>query len=109
MLRYIAYGWTGLMPQTCRNTLVLLPVNVAPWIWGYPNRLLSRFAAVGTRIYVTGALDDTGFSSGVDDAALFARLPNGFTGGVWTNKIEVIGPLAKRRTLAGDGGTPPAR
>jgi glycerophosphoryl diester phosphodiesterase len=103
MLRYIGYGWTGIMPEACRNTVVLLPVNIAPWIWGYPHKLPARFAAVGTRVYITGTLDDTGFSSGVDSAEMLARLPQGFAGGVWTNKIELIGPLAKKAELAQSG------
>ncbi len=100
MISYIGYGWTGFVPAACRNSLVLLPINIAPWIWGYPNRLLARMQAVGARVYVTGKLDDTGFSSGVDDAELFARLPASFAGGVWTNKIELIGPLAKKEAIA---------
>jgi glycerophosphoryl diester phosphodiesterase len=93
LLRYIGMGWSGMIPEACRNSIVLLPVNIAPWIWGYPNRLTARMRAVGTRVYVTGKLDDTGFSSGVDSAELLARLPETFGGGIWTNKIESIGPL----------------
>jgi glycerophosphoryl diester phosphodiesterase len=102
LLRYIGMGWTGMIPEACRNSIVLLPVNVAPWIWGYPNRLIARLRAVGTRVYVTGKLDDTGFSSGVDDAEMLARLPEPFGGGIWTNKIELIGPMAKTSRAGGD-------
>lgn len=29
---YVAYGWTGLMPDACRSTVVMVPANVAPWL-----------------------------------------------------------------------------
>ncbi len=56
--------------------------------------------AAGTRVYITGVLDDTGFSSGVDSPELLARLPKPFPGGIWTNKIEVIGSLVKETPAA---------
>ena len=30
LLRYIGYGWSGVMPKACRNAMIMLPVNVAP-------------------------------------------------------------------------------
>jgi len=103
MLRYIGLGWSGFMPAACRNSIVLLPVDIAPWIWGYPNRLLARMHEAGTLVYITGKMDMTGFSSGVDSAETFARLPRDFAGGVWTNKIELIGPMAKRQAATAGG------
>jgi glycerophosphoryl diester phosphodiesterase len=108
MISYIGYGWTGMMPDECRNTVVLLPLNIAPWIWGYPHKLVARMQAAGTRVFITGDLDDTGFSSGVDSAEMLARLPRDFAGGIWTNRIEVIGPLAKSQKLAGEAAGRPA-
>jgi glycerophosphoryl diester phosphodiesterase len=99
MLRYIGVGWTGYMPEACQSSLVLLPVNVAPWIWGFPDRLIARMREAGTSVFVTGPLgagDFAGGTSGIDDEPLLRRLPAGFGGGVWTNRIEAIGPLVKR-------------
>lgn len=50
----------------------------------------------GSDVILWGPYDGTGFSSGVDDANTWVRVPRGFDGYVWTNKIEVIGPLAAR-------------
>jgi glycerophosphoryl diester phosphodiesterase len=38
---------------------------------------------------------DGGFSRGIDDAATFARLPAGYAGGIWTNRIDRIAPLTR--------------
>jgi glycerophosphoryl diester phosphodiesterase len=34
LLDYIAYGWSGVVPDACRNAMVLVPVNIALWLWG---------------------------------------------------------------------------
>ena len=35
------------------------------------------------------------FSTGIDDAAQLARLPQDYAAGLWTNEIETIGKLMK--------------
>jgi glycerophosphoryl diester phosphodiesterase len=42
---YIGYGRTGMVPPACRNAMVLVPINVAPWLWGWPDRFLNRMTA----------------------------------------------------------------
>jgi glycerophosphoryl diester phosphodiesterase len=94
LLRYMALGWTGYVPEDCQKSVIILPINIAPWIWGYPHRLVARMEAAGSQVFVAGGYDGTGFSSGVDDLATLSRLPTGFGGGVWTNRIERIGQAA---------------
>jgi glycerophosphoryl diester phosphodiesterase len=93
-LGYIALAWSGYVPAACRNSLLLVPVNFAPWLWGWPRRLLARMEAAGTEVFVTGPWAGGAFSRGIDDATTFQQLPAGYTGGVWTNRIERIAPLA---------------
>lgn len=96
LLRYVATGWTGYVPATCRGSLLLIPINVAPWLWGWPNRFLQRLDAAGAEVFLAGPWDG-GFSRGIDDATTLARLPIGYAGGVWTNRIDRIGPLVHSR------------
>lgn len=95
--RYIAFGWTGVVPEACRQTMVMVPVNVAPWLWGWPDLFQARMRDAGSEIVLLGpyAGGDPG-AAGIDSEEDFARVPAGFDGYVWTNKIELIGPLAKR-------------
>jgi glycerophosphoryl diester phosphodiesterase len=37
-LQYIALGWSGYVPRACRNSVLLIPVNVGQWMWGWPHR-----------------------------------------------------------------------
>jgi glycerophosphoryl diester phosphodiesterase len=95
-LTYLALGWSGYVPQACRRTLLLLPVNYAGLLWGWPNRFLDRMRRAGTDVFLTGAYTagDPG-TSGVDDAAGYRALPAGYDGGIWTNRIDLVGPLAR--------------
>lgn len=93
----LALGWSGFIPEACRNTLLALPINIAPFVWGYPHRLTDRLAAHGTSVLLVGPYHGDGFSSGIDDSDTLARVPEGFEGYVWTNRIEMIAPLMALR------------
>ena len=71
-----------------------MPINVAPWLWGWPNRFLDRMENAGSRVFVQGDYHG-GWSSGIDTAQDLARLPAGYSGGIFTDKIEVIAPTVK--------------
>lgn len=92
LTRYIAVGWTGVVPSECRRSMLLVPVNVAPWLWGWPNRLLHRMDRVGTRVVLIGDYGGEGFSRGFDDPDRLAELPRDYSGGIWTDRIDLIGP-----------------
>lgn len=97
LLGYIGYGWSGVVPKACHNAMVMLPVNVAPFLWGWPDRLLSRMKAANSEVFVLGPYRGGGFSTGIDTREQFARLPYNYAGGIWTNEIEAIAPLAGNR------------
>jgi glycerophosphoryl diester phosphodiesterase len=97
LVRYEFLGWLGIVPTECRNTLFMLPVNYAPLVWGFPNRLTARLAAYGTRVVLLGAYDHSGFSSGIDSVAELEAVPARFDGLIWTNRIDRIGPALAAR------------
>jgi glycerophosphoryl diester phosphodiesterase len=96
LLRYIAIGWSGYVPAACHHTLVLVPINVAPWLWNWPNGLLNRMTRTGSIVVVVGPYSSGEFSRGIDSETEFAQLPHGFAGGIWTNRIDRIGALSRR-------------
>ncbi len=89
-VRYIALGWSGYVPQACAHNILLVPRNVAPWLWGWPDRLLARMARVGTPVFVVGNMDGTDGATGVDTPEQAGQLPQRHNLGIWTNKIESI-------------------
>ncbi|MEM8978068.1 MAG: glycerophosphodiester phosphodiesterase family protein [Pseudomonadota bacterium] len=97
LLRYLALGWSGYVPESCRNTLILVPQNYAKLLWGWPHRFTRRLEAAGTEVILAGPYDGSGFASGIDDAESFDNVPHGFDGYIWTDRIELIGPLNSAR------------
>ncbi len=98
LLQYEGYGWTGIIPPPCRDTVLMVPINYAGWLWGWPNRFAQRMADAGTKIILIGpfAAGDAG-TSGIDTPELAAQIPEGFPGYVWTNEITAVAPLLKSK------------
>jgi glycerophosphoryl diester phosphodiesterase len=96
LTQYMGLGWTGYMPEACRNTKVMVPINIAPFLWGWPNLIQQRMADVGSEIILLGpyGAGDPG-TAGIDDVETLALVPRDFDGYIWTNRIEVIGPAWK--------------
>ena len=97
LLGYLGLGWSGHVPEACRGTLFMMPLNFRHLVWGFPNRLAERLRRHGSTIVLLGDFDGTRYSTGVDDEEAFRRIPNAFDGAIWTNRIDRIGPLAKAR------------
>jgi glycerophosphoryl diester phosphodiesterase len=96
-LRYIALGWSGYVPESCRNTIVVVPVNYAWLAWGWPNRFLARMQAAGSLVFVAGPYQRGEEIGGVNTQEQFDRLPREYRGSIWTDEIEVIAPLVKAK------------
>jgi len=96
LIGYIGYGWTGLVPAACSNAMVLVPVNVAPFLWGWPDRFLNRMNAANSEVFVLGPYRGGEFSTGIDTPEQHALLPQNYSGGIWTNEIETIAPLTRK-------------
>lgn len=92
--RYIAIGWTSAIPDACRRSMLVIPIHIAPWLWGWPNLFLERMNKVGTQVFVSGP--STTDATGIDTEQLLRRLPNDFSGGIWTNRIDLLGRLLGR-------------
>jgi glycerophosphoryl diester phosphodiesterase len=95
--RYLAVGWGGYVPAACRNTMLLVPSNYAWVLWGWPSRFLARLQGAGTEVYLLGPYTGGDFSTGVDTALDVAQLPDGYNGGIWTNRIHAVAPLMTAR------------
>lgn len=85
LLPYIAIGWTGYVPSSCQNTQIHLPENYAPIMWGWSSKFLNRMDAVDTRVIVVAG--DGGWSEGFDTHQDLERLPDNFSGGIWTTGL----------------------
>ncbi|HEY0855150.1 MAG TPA: glycerophosphodiester phosphodiesterase family protein [Devosia sp.] len=93
LIQYLALGWSGYVPDLCKNTAIMVPVNMAWLAWGWPNLFLERMNNAGSEVILLGPYEagDPG-TNGIDTLDELAQVPQGFTGYIWTNKIELIGP-----------------
>ena len=82
---YAISGWLAYMPKACHNTYVMLPKNIAPWMWGWPNRLEARLAAVNSKIILLGDHQKNKANSGID---YLDEIPKNFNGIIFTNRID---------------------
>lgn len=93
LLPYIAVGWTGYVPPSCENTQIHIPEKIAPWLWGWSNKFHNRMEEAGSRVIVVAG--NGGWSEGFDKVEDLERLPKDFSGGIWTNRIDIIAPVYK--------------
>jgi glycerophosphoryl diester phosphodiesterase len=96
LIRYMLLGWSGHVPAACRKGMMLVPLNVAPWLWGWSDRFQQRIQNAGVNVFVLGPYDGSFGTSGVDDVKQLSELPEGYIGGIWTNRIDRIGPKVRR-------------
>jgi glycerophosphoryl diester phosphodiesterase len=92
--RYLATGWTGYVPQSCRGDFIAVRSDHAWAYWGWPNRFLKRMKAAGVIVVITPAgevLNQEPYSADLD------AIPDGFDGLITTDYIETFGPEARRR------------
>jgi len=96
---YMLTGWFGRVDEPCRNTIVFVPSNYGWLAWGYPNLFLQRMQAANTEVMIVGPINrgERPGIGGIDDAEAFATVPRDWRGGVVTDRIERIGPLAAER------------
>ncbi len=94
LIPYLAGGWTGHIPAACETTQLHIPEKFTPLMWGWPDKFLNRMDAVDTRVIVVGG--NGKWSEGLDTVDDIKQLPDEYTGGIWTNRIDRIAPLYKR-------------
>jgi glycerophosphoryl diester phosphodiesterase len=91
---YRLQGWLGLTPAECKGGTLMVPLNRQWAFAGWPGRLMARMEAAGGRVVVTGPLDGAG-GTGLDLPEQIGEIPASFTGHVWVEDIQTIGPALR--------------
>jgi glycerophosphoryl diester phosphodiesterase len=90
LVRYLAIGWTGHVPDACRHTELHLPHRYGRLLWGWPNLFVDRMRAADTRVVLVAG--DGPWSAGFDRPADLAAVPDDWSGWLWTNRVDAIAP-----------------
>lgn len=99
LLGYLALGWLGHVPAACERSLVLVPLNATPWLAGFPDRFVARMRAVGSEVFLVNDYGGEGFSRGLDTLEDLSRVPPGYRGGVWTDRVDLLGPALRGKAV----------
>lgn len=94
---YVTWGWTGIVPESCRNGVIAIPVNYQWTYWGWPDRLIARMNSVGARIIVFGPYESGKSNEGLTTPQQLAKVPASFNGYIWVEDIREIGPTLRPR------------
>jgi glycerophosphoryl diester phosphodiesterase len=95
--RYLAFGWTGHVPDDCKGGVLAVPTNLRWLVWGWPNRFLARMQNADVQVWMAGPLG--GEEPFISEAGQLDSIPQGFSGMIVTDHIERICPEARRRWL----------
>lgn len=91
---YLLTGWTGHVPEVCKNFGLVVPQDLTWLYWGWPRKTVVRFRHQSAPVFLMGALN--GVNPGIDTPEQVEAIPDNFRGWIVTNRIEVIGPALKQ-------------
>jgi glycerophosphoryl diester phosphodiesterase len=92
---YVLLGWSGYLPESCRGSTLIVPLNYQWAFWGWPNRLIARMEAHGGRVLVIGLVGVAAAPGGLSLPEELGQVPNSFNGYLWVEDIWTIGPALR--------------
>ncbi len=94
---YLIYGWTGIVPESCRDRTIIVPLNYQWAFWGWPDRMIARMESVNAKIILVGPYESGARGpKGLTKVEEIGDIPISFNGYVWVENIHEIGPAIKR-------------
>jgi glycerophosphoryl diester phosphodiesterase len=88
LLKYELIGFTGYIPKELHNMELHLPLNYARFLWGWPNKFVKRMESVNTRVVIVAGNGKR--SEGFDTEESLQSVPRGYSGYIWTNRIDRV-------------------
>ncbi len=83
-------GWYGNIPNSCAQGTAIITLNDGFTLWGWPDRLMQRFAENDVEIFVVKEILD-GEIIGLDDVDSYSDIPDSFVGNIWIDDIKNLG------------------
>lgn len=89
---YLKIGWTSIIPASCRNTTVVVPLTDRWMLWGWPYRFLHRMAQANSRVVIYKDEKLTG----LDKPEQYDQVPADFHGFLMVDDFYTMGPALRR-------------
>jgi hypothetical protein len=93
---YKKLGWLTIVPASCKNGTILVPIDQKWTLAGWPRRFQARMAAAGAKIILTGPGEAADRIAGLDQLEQIPQIPRAYTGYVWVDDVGLIGPSIRR-------------
>ena len=87
---YMIVGWTGYVPDTCRNSATGMYANYAWALWGWPHRFVARMRSVDTTVILTHPYQTESVHDLPETSEYAEMIPRGYGGAIKTNRIDKI-------------------
>jgi glycerophosphoryl diester phosphodiesterase len=92
---YAWMDWATIVPESCRNGTIIIPLNRQWAFAGWPNRLIGRMKAVNARVIVTGLHRSGEPNTGLVLPEQLGKVPSTFAGYIWVDDIWNVGPALR--------------
>lgn len=92
---YKKSGWYGDIPKSCDQGNAIILIDDYWTLWGWPDRLMSRFAENNIHIFIAQNIDGDKII-GLDDVTRYSDIPDSFVGTIWIEDIKNLGPALRR-------------
>lgn len=92
---YRMWGWTGLVPDSCRGTALAIPIESRWTTWGWPYRFLDRMAGAGARTLMLGEAAE-GALVGIERPEQFEEVPWHYRGLLLIEDMHGAGRALRR-------------
>lgn len=87
---YMIVGWTGYVPDACRNGAIGMYANYAWVLWGWPHRFVARMQSVDTMVILTHPYQTDSIHDLPETSTYAEMIPRGYGGAIKTNRIDKI-------------------
>ena len=85
---YMIVGWTGYVPEACRNSAIGMYANYAWALWGWPHRFVARMRGVDTMVILTHPYQTESIHDLPETPEYAELIPRGYGGAIQTNRID---------------------
>ena len=85
---YMIVGWTGYVPDACRNGAVGMYANYAWVLWGWPHRFVARMRSVDTMVILTHPYQTESIHDLPETSEYAQMIPHRYGGAIQTNRID---------------------
>ena len=94
---YTATGWMGFVPESCEGGTMLIALDDQTFLWGWPNRLISRLEEAGAKIIIEAPGGVDGEPAGITLPEQLTQIPSTFNGYIWTDDAFATLPALIQR------------